>query len=103
MNPKRPYPSVPLVNLGENFKKVCQKFIIIYSCCRTAYTRTHNVSLTCILKVSDYMSRIKTIPDILELDQLTISGDVCIGAKVTLKVRKSNNNNNNKNNISPEN
>jgi len=56
MNPKRPYPTVPLVNLGENFKKV-----------------------------SDYMSRIKSIPDILELDQLTVSGDVFIGAKVTLK------------------
>jgi len=56
MNPKRPYPSVPLVNLGENFKKV-----------------------------SDYQGRIKSIPDILELDQLTISGDVNIGAKVTLR------------------
>eukprot|EP00027_Filamoeba_sp_ATCC50430_P000960 CAMPEP_0168555250 /NCGR_PEP_ID=MMETSP0413-20121227/8230_1 /TAXON_ID=136452 /ORGANISM="Filamoeba nolandi, Strain NC-AS-23-1" /LENGTH=501 /DNA_ID=CAMNT_0008586079 /DNA_START=104 /DNA_END=1609 /DNA_ORIENTATION=- len=56
MNPKRPYPSVPLVNLGEEFKKV-----------------------------SDYNGRLKTIPDTLELDQLTISGDVYIGANVTLK------------------
>jgi len=56
MNPKRPYPSVPLVNLGEEFRKV-----------------------------SDYTARIKTIPDTLELDQLTISGDVYIGANVTLK------------------
>jgi len=56
MNPKRPYPTVPLVNLGENFKKV-----------------------------SDYASRFKSIPDILELDQLTISGDVYIGSKVTLR------------------
>jgi len=56
MNPKRPYPTVPLVNLGEEFKKV-----------------------------SDYNRRIKSIPDILELDQLTVSGDVYIGSKVTLR------------------
>lgn len=56
MNPKRPFPTVPLVNLGEEFKKV-----------------------------SDYNRRIKNIPDILELDQLTISGDVYIGSNVTLR------------------
>eukprot|EP01117_Protostelium_nocturnum_P020387 TRINITY_DN9142_c0_g1_i1.p1 TRINITY_DN9142_c0_g1~~TRINITY_DN9142_c0_g1_i1.p1 ORF type:complete len:503 (-),score=164.06 TRINITY_DN9142_c0_g1_i1:239-1747(-) len=56
MSPKRPYPTVPLVNLGEEFKKV-----------------------------SDYNRRIKSIPDILELDQLTISGDVYIGSQVTLR------------------
>jgi len=56
MNPKRPFPTVPLVNLGEEFKKI-----------------------------SDYNSRIKSIPDILELDQLTISGDVHIGSGVTLR------------------
>jgi len=56
MNPKRPYPTVPLVNLGDYFKKV-----------------------------SDYASRFKGVPDILELDQLTISGDVYIGSKVTFR------------------
>lgn len=56
MNPKRPYPSVPLVNLGQEFKTV-----------------------------ADFMNRIKSIPDILELDQLTISGDVYIGSGVTLR------------------
>jgi len=56
MNSRRPYPSVPLVNMGDSFKKV-----------------------------SDYNSRIKGTPDLLELDQLTISGDVFIGANVTLR------------------
>jgi len=56
MNPKRPYPSVPLVNLGAEFKKV-----------------------------SDFLQRFKTVPDILELDQLTLSGDVFVGSQVTLK------------------
>jgi len=56
MNPKRPYPSVPLVNLGAEFKKV-----------------------------SDFLQRFKTVPDLLELDQLTISGDVFVGSHVTFK------------------
>jgi len=56
MSPKRPYPSVPLVNLGEQFKKV-----------------------------SDFQSRIKSSPDVLEVDQLTISGDVYIGAHCTFR------------------
>jgi len=56
MSPKRAYPSVPLVNLGAEFKKV-----------------------------SDFQSRFKSIPEILELDQLTISGDVWVGSGVTLK------------------
>eukprot|EP01114_Cavostelium_apophysatum_P000818 TRINITY_DN1071_c0_g1_i1.p1 TRINITY_DN1071_c0_g1~~TRINITY_DN1071_c0_g1_i1.p1 ORF type:complete len:508 (-),score=134.08 TRINITY_DN1071_c0_g1_i1:76-1599(-) len=56
MHKKRTYPSVPLVNLGENFKTV-----------------------------SNYNSRLKSIPDILELDQLTVSGDVTFGTNVVLK------------------
>jgi len=56
MSPKRAYPSVPLVNLGAEFRKV-----------------------------SDFQSRFKSIPEILELDQLTISGDVYIGSGVSLK------------------
>jgi len=56
MSPKRIFPSVPLVKLGDNFAKV-----------------------------SDYMNRFKGIPDILELDQLTVSGDVTFGSGVSLK------------------
>ena len=56
MNPKRPFPTVPLVNLGENFKTV-----------------------------AEYNSRIKGKVDTLELDQLTVSGDVYLGSRVTLR------------------
>jgi len=56
MSKKRTYPSVPLVNLGEFFKTV-----------------------------SNYNARLKSIPDILELDQLTVSGDVTFGVNVVLK------------------
>jgi len=58
MNPKRSstFPSVPLVKLGEEFRKV-----------------------------SDYMERFRGIPDILELDHLTVSGDVTFGPKVVIR------------------
>lgn len=56
MNPARVFPTVPLVKLGDNFRKV-----------------------------SDYLQRFKGTPDVLELDQLTVSGDVTFGAGVVLK------------------
>ena len=57
-NPARPFDTVPLIKLGEHFKKV-----------------------------NNYLSRFKGIPNVLELDHLTVSGDVTIGKDVTLKVR----------------
>ncbi|XP_065919352.1 UTP--glucose-1-phosphate uridylyltransferase-like [Dysidea avara] len=57
MNPNRGFMSVPLVKLGEkNFKKV-----------------------------KDFLSRFQNIPNMLELDHLTVSGDVTFGTNVTLK------------------
>jgi UTP--glucose-1-phosphate uridylyltransferase len=56
MVPQRPYPSVPLVKLGSQFKKV-----------------------------SDFLGRFSGIPDAIELDHLTVSGDVRFGKGVVLK------------------
>jgi len=56
MNPKRSFPSTPLVKLGNQFDKV-----------------------------KNFLSRFDGIPDILELDHLTVSGDVWFGRGVTLK------------------
>lgn len=56
MNPKRQFSTIPLVKLGDNFKKV-----------------------------SSYLSRFASPPHILELDHLTVSGDVSFGKDVTLK------------------
>jgi len=56
ISPQRHFPGIPLVNLGEEFRKV-----------------------------SEYQRRFKSIPNILELDQLTVSGDVTFGQNVTLK------------------
>jgi len=56
MNPMRSFPSVPLVKLGTSFKKV-----------------------------KDFLSRFSSIPDMLELDHLTVSGDVTFGNGITIK------------------
>ncbi|KAG2228258.1 hypothetical protein INT45_011050 [Circinella minor] len=56
MNPKRMFNTVPLVKLGDEFKKV-----------------------------NNFLNRFKTIPHILELDHLTVTGDVTFGADVELR------------------
>lgn len=57
MNPLRSFPSVPLVKLGDsNFSKV-----------------------------RDFLSRFASIPDLVELNHLTVSGDVTFGNGVSLK------------------
>jgi UTP--glucose-1-phosphate uridylyltransferase len=50
------FKSTPVVKLGDHFKKVAA-----------------------------YQSRFKNIPSMLELDHLTVSGDVKFGRKVTLR------------------
>lgn len=56
MNAQRSFPSVPLVKLGTSFTKV-----------------------------KDFLSRFQSIPDCLELDSLTVSGDVTFGKGVSLR------------------
>lgn len=58
MNSLRSFPSVPLVKLGSSFAKV-----------------------------NEFLKRFGSIPDCLELDHLTVSGDVTFGKSVTLRVR----------------
>ncbi|CAI2349342.1 unnamed protein product [Caenorhabditis sp. 36 PRJEB53466] len=53
---QRSFPTTPLVKLGSSFDKV-----------------------------KDYLSRFNGIPDLLELDHLTVSGDVWFGKDVSLK------------------
>ena len=36
--------------------------------------------------MKDFLNRFETIPDVLELDHLTVSGDVTFGKGVSLKV-----------------
>ncbi|GEM09002.1 UTP-glucose-1-phosphate uridylyltransferase [Rhodotorula toruloides] len=56
MNPSRMFQSTPVVKLGDHFKKV-----------------------------SAFQKRFKTIPSLLELDHLTVAGDVSFGRAVTLR------------------
>lgn len=57
INPARPFPSVPLVKLGD----------------------AH------FAKVRDFLTRFASIPDMLELNHLTVSGDVTFGRGVRLQ------------------
>ncbi|CAF3733216.1 unnamed protein product [Rotaria socialis] len=56
MNKQRSFPTVPLVKLGTSFTKV-----------------------------KDFLTRFESIPDCLELDSLTVSGDVTFGKGVSLR------------------
>ncbi|KAG8731769.1 UTP-glucose-1-phosphate uridylyltransferase [Ceratobasidium sp. 428] len=56
MNPNRLFGQTPVVKLGDNFKKI-----------------------------ANFQKRFRTVPNILELDHLTVAGDVWFGRKVTLR------------------
>ncbi|CAE6434640.1 unnamed protein product [Rhizoctonia solani] len=56
MNPNRQFGQTPVIKLGDNFKKI-----------------------------ANFQKRFRTIPNILELDHLTVAGDVWFGRKVTLR------------------
>lgn len=57
MSPRRMFPTTPLIKLGDEH----------------------------FAKVHKFLSRFEAIPDMLELDHLTVSGDVTFGKDVTLK------------------
>lgn len=56
MNPQRMFAQTPVVKLGDTFKKI-----------------------------RDFNKRFRTVPNILELDHLTVSGDVWFGRNITLR------------------
>lgn len=45
------------------------------------------LEISVFLQVQDYLRRFENIPDMLELDHLTVSGDVTFGKNVSLKVK----------------
>jgi len=56
MNPNRMFSQTPVVKLGDTFKKI-----------------------------ANFQKRFRTVPNILELDHLTVSGDVWFGRNITLR------------------
>ncbi|MEQ2217542.1 UTP--glucose-1-phosphate uridylyltransferase [Xenoophorus captivus] len=67
MSPKREFPTTPHVKLGSSFTKVGTALLPLLS-------MRH-----------EYLTRFESIPDMLELDHLTVSGDVTFGKNVSLK------------------
>ena len=57
LSSERSFQTIPLVKLGNHFDKV-----------------------------NDFLKRFPGIPNLLELDHLTVSGDVVFGRNITLKV-----------------
>ena len=73
MSEKRQFKTTPLIKLGdEHFKKVIES--------------TSGEVPVKYVQVSKFSGRFKTIPDMLEADHLTVSGDVTFGKDVSLKV-----------------
>lgn len=58
MSPQKMFPTTPLVKLGDNH----------------------------FSKVKEFLGRFTNIPDLIELDHLTVSGDVTFGRGVSLRV-----------------
>ncbi|KZO90722.1 putative UTP-glucose-1-phosphate uridylyltransferase [Calocera viscosa TUFC12733] len=56
MNPKRMFNQTPVIKLGDSFKKI-----------------------------ANFQKRFRTVPNILELDHLTVAGDVWFGRNITLR------------------
>ena len=85
MSEKRQFKTTPLIKLGdEHFKKV-----IVNLTCKLG-RKLEYISGGLPVKnvqVSKFSGRFKTIPDMLEADHLTVSGDVTFGKDVSLKVR----------------
>lgn len=81
MSPLRAFASTPIIKLGDNhFAKVSdnQLFNLIVF---IAYIPTFPT-----IKVSEFLRRFAATPDLLDLDHLTVSGDVTFGKGVSLKV-----------------
>jgi UTP--glucose-1-phosphate uridylyltransferase len=68
--------SVPVIKLGDHFKKVGASLELWYF-----------VSLSGVVcdQISEFQSRFKKIPNVIDLDHLTVTGDVHFGRGVTLR------------------
>ena len=87
MSPQRMFPTTPLVKLGDNhFSKVSlqpHSGICGTGEASRCWSAHHTVF---VFQVKEFLSRFANIPDLIELDHLTVSGDVTFGRSVSLKV-----------------
>ena len=68
------FETTPVIKLGDHFKKVC------VGCHCNTDTNPHRFA-----QIQQFQKRFKKIPKILELDHLTVTGDVYFGRNVTLR------------------
>ena len=85
INPSRMFENTPVIKLGDHFKKVS------LSCptpMKSLLSFTTPQSLTLFIisaQIQQFQTRFKKIPKIIELDHLTVTGDVNFGRNVTLR------------------
>jgi hypothetical protein len=77
INPNRMFETTPVIKLGDHFKKVRY----LYGCPFTVSFLT----LSYAIQIQQFQKRFKKIPKIIELDHLTVTGDVYFGRNVTLR------------------
>ena len=87
MSPDRMFQTTPLIKLGAlHFQKVGST--ILRNNCKIMNKTSICLPILLIIinfQVKEFLSRFSSIPDILELDHLTVSGDVTFGKRVSLK------------------
>jgi UTP--glucose-1-phosphate uridylyltransferase len=76
INPSRMFENTPVIKLGDHFKKVS------LSCLAPRQFLTF---FFISAQIQQFQKRFKKIPKILELDHLTVTGDVNFGRNVTLR------------------
>ena len=70
------FETTPVIKLGDHFKKV--RICVFFFECKL---ETNEVDK----QIQHFQKRFKKIPKILELDHLTVTGDVYFGRNVTLR------------------
>ena len=75
INEQRLFGTTPVIKLGDHFKKVSKPSSTEYLRC----------DLEMVYQIQQFQKRFKKIPKIIELDHLTVTGDVYFGRNVTLR------------------
>ena len=78
INPSRMFENTPVIKLGDHFKKVSN-----IATMKAYYSAVSNFFFRA--QIQQFQKRFKKIPKILELDHLTVTGDVNFGRNVTLR------------------
>lgn len=77
INENRLFGTTPVIKLGDHFKKVCGN--------KLRGAGTFAELMLCFMQIQQFQKRFKKIPTIIELDHLTVTGDVYFGRNVTLR------------------